>query len=135
MTDNLLERRLARFENDMETAFREIDDDRVVDAFGPVVFGQLLSQPPDLHPDSRFLARVVGRRLAQRVDCDRVFLQVVSRARERSVDQIGEEMAQNVRASKSLALEDSLDLGARAASTSSTMVVVLIVNPAYFLRR
>ena len=64
----------------LKPAFGQIDDDRIVNAFRPIVFRQFLPQPSDLHPDSRFLAGIVGGRLAQSIHGDGVFLQIVGRS-------------------------------------------------------
>ena len=59
----------------------------------PVILGQLLAQPAQMHADNGFLPWVVTGGLAKDVEPDGVFLELLRVARKGFVGQVGEQIA------------------------------------------
>jgi hypothetical protein len=63
-----------------------------------------------VHPNSGFLAGIVGGWLSEDIQTYRVFLETVGCAGQGLFGQVSQEIPLNFRGSKGLALEDALDL-------------------------
>jgi hypothetical protein len=63
-----------------------------------------------VHPDDRFLARIVGRWLCENVQAYGVFLEAVGRSGERFLCKIGKEIAMDRGGPEGFALDNALNL-------------------------
>src|ERR1019366_121484 len=59
-----------QLEGNPETALGHVEEDRIVDAFGPVILSQLLPQTRRVHAHYELLPRVERRGFSQRVETD-----------------------------------------------------------------
>jgi hypothetical protein len=65
------------FKDHLETALGELQNNGIRSSFRAVILRQLLAQTRDVHADHAFLARIIGRRLAEGIDANGVFVQIV----------------------------------------------------------
>src|SRR5262249_17742377 len=73
----------SQFPLQFEPSLRQFQDEPVVFPFVAIIFPQLLPNPTHVQPDDGVLAWVVVERLSQRIDTDRIFIQLVGLAGER----------------------------------------------------
>ena len=104
---------LARLECQFKPALGQINHNRIVYAFGAVVFAEFLPQPGDVHADRRLLARIVGIGLGEHVQPDRVLLETVRGSGDGFIRQVTQEGTMDLRRSKRFALKNPLDLSMR----------------------
>ncbi len=101
---------LAGLKRYFEPALGHVDKDRIVGALRAIIFGQFLPQTPNVHAHHGFLARIVGLRLGEYIQTDRVLFQAVRHARKRFLGQVLQKISVDFRRAKGLALNNPLDL-------------------------
>ncbi len=67
----------------------------IVKTFGSVILRQLLAKPSRLDPDGRVLLGIVGRWLAQTLNRDDIFLELVCFASRHFFSEIGQQFTKN----------------------------------------
>jgi len=88
----------------------KVDQDRIRLADGLIVLDDLLAQFTGLDADGGIMLRVVGFRLAERIDSDTVLLQFIGLAANGALNKVGKQRAMLPRVPEGLTLQNSFQL-------------------------
>ena len=88
--------------------FRKFDDQRIGQTLRPVVLIELLPQLPGLHPDRRIRFRIVGIRLPESLNPNRILLEILRLALQFLAPEILEQTAQNLARMECTTLQNPL---------------------------